>query len=231
MKPSRILLLATLLLVSTTVHAQRFNTKKIHEDVRSETWEFSLLVQQQNGSDLAGEQGSTLDIDSALGWGLTIGYNLTENWNFQYKFTLVKPDYNATLIPAPGDDPDAELPDPMMVEWGASKYAHALNATYNFLDGPFTPFVQLGIGYTKLDSNIVRDIITGCWWDPFWGYICDTTLRTYEDSGFAYNAGLGLRWDMGSAFFLRGAWNREWVDVDAGSLDFDTVSLEFGLMW
>jgi len=231
MNPHRLFMLALMLLLSTSVHAQRFNTKKIYEEERHGTWEVSLLMQQQSGVDVTGEQGSSASIDSELGWGLTIGYNLTANWNFQYKFTLVKPGYQATLVPGTPEDPEEETPAPQTFEWDMSKYAHALNATYNFSRGPLTPFLQLGVGYAKLDSNIVRDVVTGCWWDPWWGYICDSTLRTYESSGFAYNAGLGLRWDFNSALFVRGSYNREWIDTDAGSLDFDTFSLDLGLMW
>jgi opacity protein-like surface antigen len=231
MTPYRLLLIAALLLAATTVHAQRFNTKKIHEDPRDGRWEVSLLVQQQGSADVTGEEGSSAEIDSELGWGLTIGYNLTANWNFQYKFTLVKPDYRATLVPQPPEDPEEEAPGPQTFEWGMTKYAHALNATYHFSRGPLTPFLQLGAGFVRLDSNVVRDVVTGCWWDPWWGYICDTQLRTYESSEFAYNAGLGLRWDFNPSLFMRGSYNREWVDTDAGGLDFDTLSLELGLMW
>jgi opacity protein-like surface antigen len=231
MTPYRLLLIAALLLATTTVHAQRFNTKKIHEDPRDGRWEVSLLVQQQGSADVTGEEGSSAEIDSELGWGLTIGYNLTANWNFQYKFTLVKPDYRATLVPQPPEDPEEEAPGPQTFEWGMTKYAHALNATYHFSRGPLTPFLQLGAGFVRLDSNVVRDVVTGCWWDPWWGYICDTQLRTYESSEFAYNAGLGLRWDFNPSLFMRGSYNREWVDTDAGGLDFDTLSLELGLMW
>jgi opacity protein-like surface antigen len=231
MTPYRLLLIAALLLATTTVHAQRFNTKKIHEEPRTGNWEVSLLVQQQGGADVTGEEGSSAEIDSELGWGLTIGYNLTANWNFQYKFTLVKPDYRATLVPQPPEDPEEEAPGPQTFEWGMTKYAHALNATYHFSRGPLTPFLQLGVGFVKLDSNVVRDVVTGCWWDPWWGYICDTQLRTYESSEFAYNAGLGLRWDFNPSLFMRGSYNREWIDTNAGGLDFDTLSLELGLMW
>jgi hypothetical protein len=30
---------------------------------------------------------------------------------------------------------------------------------------------------------------------------------------------------------MRGSYNREWIDTNAGGLDFDTLSLELGLMW
>ena len=100
------------------------------------------------------------------------------------------------------------------------------------LQGPLTPFLQAGVGWTKLDSNILnRPPTTGCWWDPWWGWICATEWSTYETTKFSYNLGLGLRWDVNGALFLRGAYNREWVDVDRGSLDFDMLTMEVGLMW
>ena len=113
-----------------------------------------------------------------------------------------------------------------------TKYAHQFNVTYHFLKGPLTPYVQAGAGWTTLDSNIIsRPPVTGCWWDPWWGYICTTTWTTYDTTKFSYNAGLGLRWDINAAVFMRGAWNREFVSTDNGNLDFDTLTLEAGLMW
>ena len=173
--------------------------------------------------------GSSIEVDDAIGWGFTIGYNLTANWNFSYKFTMASPDYTATIVPEP---PEGEDPVPRVIDYQLDKYSHALNATWNWFDGPLTPFLQGGIGWTRIDSNIPsQPPQTGCWWDPWWGYICDTTWKTYETSDFAYNLGIGLRWDINGALFLRGSYNREWISVDSGDLDFDTLSLDMGLMW
>jgi opacity protein-like surface antigen len=225
----KLLILALLLIVSTTVQAQRFNKKNVYDDLRHGQWEASLLVQGVSGQDLSGESGSSIEVDDGLGWGFTIGYNLTANWNFSYKFTLASPDYTATIVPEP---PEGEDPVPRVIDYQLDKYSHALNATWNWFDGPFTPFLQGGIGWTRVDSNIPsQPPQTGCWWDPWWGWICDTTWKTYDTSDFAYNLGIGLRWDINGALFLRGSYNREWVSVDSGDLDFDTLSLDMGLMW
>ena len=130
----------------------------------------------------------------------------------------------ATIVPEP---PEGEDPVPRDIDYQLDKYSHALNATWNWFDGPLTPFLQGGIGWTRIDSNIPsQPPQTGCWWDPWWGYICDTTWKTYDTSDFAYNLGIGLRWDINGALFLRGSYNREWVSVDSGDLDFDTLSLD-----
>ena len=43
--------------------------------------------------------------------------------------------------------------------------------------------------------------------------------------------GLGLRWDINGALWMRGTWNREFFSADRADLDFDTLTLEAGLMW
>lgn len=229
MTKHRIILVVALLLASTTLEAQRFNKKSIYDDLRHGQWEAALTVVSGGGVDLTGDNGSSLDIDDAVGWGFSIGYNLNANWNFAYRMTLQKPDYALVIVPVPaeGEDP---VPQPLNHE--ADRYAHQVNATWHWFDGPLTPFLQAGIGYGKLDSNIPsQPPVTGCWWDPWWGYICDTQWRTYEASEFTYNLGLGVRWDINGALFMRGAYNREWVDTKAGGLEFDTLYLDIGLMW
>lgn len=226
MTMKRLIILLVLLILSTSVHAQRFNKKNTNDTIRYETWEVSLLMQHQTSTDAVGEQGSSLEIDSGLGWGFGIGWNWTENWNLSYRFSLNKPDYTATIVP---EDPAEET---QTLNYEMSKYSHQFNVTYHFMDGPITPYVQAGIGWTKLDSNVPsQPPTTGCWWDPWWGYICTTTWETFKTSKFTYNVGAGLRWDVNGMVFLRGAWNRQFISLDNGDLDFDTVTLEAGFMW
>ena len=222
----RLIILLVLLTLSASVHAQRFNQKKIHDSERYRSWEVSLLVQHQTGSDLDGEQGSSIDIDSSTGWGIGFGWNWTEKWNLSYRFSLNKPGYSATIVP---EDPEEPA---QTIDYKMSKYSHQFNVTYNFLRGPITPYVQAGVGWTKLDSNILsRPPTTGCWWDPWWGWVCATTWETFKTSQFTYNLGLGMRWDINPLVFLRGSYNRQFISVDSGNLDFDTLTMEAGFMW
>jgi opacity protein-like surface antigen len=228
MSIKRLIILLLLLAVSSSLHAQRFNKKAgaEYDGMRDTLWEASLLLSQANSLDVSVEGGSSVDIDSELGWGFTIGWNWTPKWNFSWKFLLVKPDYSATIVPE-----NPAVP-PQTINYSMDRYSNQLNATYHFLDGPLTPFVQAGVGWSKLDSNVPSaPPVTGCWWDPWWGYICNTTWSTYDTSGFSYNVGLGLRWDVNGALFVRGSYNREFFSADRADLDFDTLSLEVGLMW
>ena len=51
----RLIILLLLLILSTSVQAQRFNQKKMNDTIRYETWEVSLLAQYQTSSDAKGE--------------------------------------------------------------------------------------------------------------------------------------------------------------------------------
>jgi opacity protein-like surface antigen len=223
---NRLIVLLVLLALSTSLHAQRFNQKREYDGLRDGTWEASLLVGNQSSLDISGEQGSTVAIDSALGWGLTLGWNMTPKWNFSYRLIWSKPDYSAIIVP---DDPEQA---PRTLDYSLDRYAHQFNATYHFFRGPLTPYVQAGIGYGMVDSNIPSTPpTTGCWWDPWWGYICETTWNTYDAGELTYNVGLGLRWDVNGALFFRGSYHREFFSADRADFDFDLISLEAGLMW
>jgi len=218
--------LLALLAFTTSVHAQRFNQKQVYEGLRDGTWEASLLIGSQSSLSESGDNGSSVDFDSEFAWGFTMGWNWTPKWNFSYRFMLAKPDYTANIVPENGETQG------QIVSYSADRYSNQISATYHFLNRPLTPYVQAGIGWTKVDSNVPdQPPISGCWWDPWWGYICDSYWSTYDTSGFSYSLGLGVRWDVNGAVFLRGAWNREYYSADRVDLDFDTLTFEAGLMW
>jgi len=222
----RLIFLLALMIFATSVHAQRFNQKKEYEGLREGTWESSLLIGSQSSLDVTGDGGSAVSLDSELAWGFTVGWNMTPKWNFSYRFMLAKPDYTATIVPEEPEVPSQTL------RYSADRYSNQLNATYHFFRGPLTPYVQAGIGYSKVDSNVPNQPpIAGCWWDPWLGYICNTTWSTYDASGFSYNVGLGLRWDVNGALFVKGSYNMEFFSADQADFDFDTMILEVGLMW
>ena len=219
-------LLLALLLLSTSAQAQRFNQKSPSDSPRAGQWEAALLVGQFGGVDQSFENGAAIDVDDEFGWGFSIGWNWTDKWLFSWRFTTVKPDYSARIVPE-----DPEIP-PQTIDYSLTPYSNQFDATWHVLSGPLTPFVQAGIGWTLLDSNIPSSPpVTGCWWDPWWGYICDTAWNTYDTSEFTYNFGLGLRWDINELLFMRGTWNREFFSADRADFDFDSLTLEVGLLW
>jgi len=186
--------------------------------------EGSFLVNYQVGQDESFEGGAALDIDDSMGWGFSFGWNWTSKVNLSYSFMVNKPDYSAVIVP--------EGEAPQTVDHELSKYSHHFNGTYHFLDGDITPFVTGGIGWTKLDSNIADGLPeVGCWWDPWWGYVCFQDWDTYSETEFTYNLGVGVRWDINSNLFSRAAYSREFISVKGSDLNFDMATLEIGWMF
>jgi len=107
-----------------------------------------------------------------------------------------------------------------------------LDAAYSFLTGPFTPFVAGGVGWTWVDTNIATELPNiGCWWDPWWGYVCTSWQDTKTISGLAYELGIGVRYDFSRTLAADGTYTMRWVDFEnaTGTPSFDTLQLS--LVW
>jgi len=223
----RVLLIAILIFTSFSVLAQYDHPRKqpSKSDSRDNRWEGSVILAYQTGVDNSYENGSAIDVDSALGWGIGFGWNWTDKLNLAYRYQSTNPDYKAVVVP---EGPDAV---PVDIDHSLDKKTHQFNVTYNFSGKAFTPFVVAGIGWTKLDSNVPSGLSTGCWWDPWWGYICFADWKTYKTSQFSYNLGAGVRWDINNFVFTKASYMREFLDVKNGSVTFDTAILEVGLMF
>lgn len=224
----RAVFLVFLIVVSTTVVAQYDNPKRERSSFGSRDGRFegSVILAFQTGVTEESEGGSSLDIDSVMGWGVHFGWNWTANWNLSYQLVATKPNYLAVIVP---EDPEVL---PIDIKEKMSKYSHQFNVTYNFMQGNLTPYVRAGAGWTKLDSNILSGPpTTGCWWDPWWGYICFTDWSTYSTTEFSYNLGVGFRWDINNAIYTTGSYTREFISLDNGTLNFDMAILELGLMF
>jgi len=216
-------------IVSTAALAQYDNPRKgskVHNTDRDGQFESSVLMGAQNGSDKVFDGGAQLDVDSVLGWGFSLGWNWTQKLNLSYRLLFTEPDYTATIVPE--DDAVGH----QSLEHTMSKYSHQLNMTYHFRDAALTPFAIAGVGVASVDSNVPNGSVDGgCWWDPWWGYTCFADWETYSSTELAYNVGLGFRWDINTAFFTRGTYSIEFVDLDSGTMKFSTWALELGLMF
>lgn len=190
---------------------------------REGTWEATVQVIGNSSESSSGENGSGVDVDSDIGFGFGFAYNLSENFALGADFSFLNPDYDATIVPDVGP---AYSIDHEMDVFNSQVYA-----AWNFMEGPFTPFVQAGIGWTYIDSNVADGLpSTGCWWDPWWGYVCANFYDTYDDTSFSYGAGAGLRYEFGNGLFVKGAYNFMKIDAsgDGADPDFDLWQLQLG---
>jgi len=224
----RFSLIALLIIISTSVFAQYDHPRKKQAEAgsRDGRWEGSVILAFQTGLDRTYEGGSELKVDSTLGWGFSFAWNWTERLNLAYRFMSTSPKYSALFVQE--EDPDT----PGELNYKMTKNTHQFNVTYNFSSKAFTPFVVAGVGWTKLDSNVPNSPpALGCWWDPWWGYICFADWETYKTSEFTYNLGAGVRWDINTMVFTKASYVREFLSAENGSINLDTAVIELGMMF
>ena len=193
---------------------------------RSGSWEWSFAALYQESKSMGSEGGSTLDVDDALGFGFNFGYNFTNHFTLGFDLDFIKPDYRAVLVD------DMVMPaDTTVIDHKFSQFNGRLKGTYSFLDGPFIPFVEAGLGWTYIDSNVADGPpITGCWWHPWWGYICSNFYNTFSETSFTYGAGLGFRYHFPGGTFLKASYN-VWELDGVGNISDPTITgvrVEFG---
>lgn len=211
--------LSASLLISTSTFAQS------PAGDRAQTWDLGVQLFNQGSLDLGGREGSGLDIDSEFGWGFWGNYNFTNRFALGFELNWVRPDYSATFVPE--DDPD-----PITIDHTLSVFNFQGKGTFNFLEGPITPYVELGFGWTDVDSNVASGPpVTGCWWDPWWGYICSNFFSTYSDTLTSYSYAGGVRWDINQWFGLRGSYGILELDTASGTENADFEMLKLELTW
>ena len=213
----RMIILATALVFSSTALAQQD---------RSNMWEFGVLLNNLSSESLSGSNGSSLDVDSSTGFGLALSYNLNNHFAIGGEFTWNKPDYSAVFVPT---DP---MEDPETINYELDVFGVNLKAIWNIIDGPITPYVEAGLGWADIDSNIIdQPPITGCWWDPWWGYICDTFYSTYGKTQESYNYAVGLRWDMDTGMTLKASYGVLEIDTGKTTDDASLDAIRAELTW
>jgi opacity protein-like surface antigen len=107
-----------------------------------------------------------------------------------------------------------------------------VDVAYNFMTGPFTPFVAGSVGWSWVDTNIATEPPSvGCWWHPWYGYICTSWQDTRTLDGLAYELGVGMRYDFGERFAADGSYKMRWVDFENATNSPSFDGLQLNLIW
>ena len=189
-------------------------------------WEFAVNGLYQLGESSDGGFGSSFEMDDAFGFGLTLNYNFNRRFSLGGDIEWYRPDYRATLVS--DDDPS----DTLDVRHTASQFNTRFKGTFNFVEeGPWVPYAQVGIGWSWFDSNVADGPpVTGCWWHPWWGYICQNFYQTYSSTEFSYGAGLGLRYEFAGNSFLNLSYDYWQLDTSGDRAEpvLESWGLQYG---
>ena len=212
-----LILLITALVAAAPAHAQ---------STRGGKGEFYLSPVFTDGKSYSFEGGSTAKTDT--GFGITLGYafNFDQKRALGIEFAWSDQDYVANVQGGTGN-----LGNNGTIRAALETWTVRFLGTYHFMEGNFTPFVTGGLGWTYVDSNIPTGLPENlCWYYPWYGSYCATYVPTATSTKFSYNAGLGLRMEMGKGF-IRGMVNQQWIDF-GGNYGSDSVTqyrIDFGV--
>ena len=215
-----ILSVLTALLIPCLAQAQKPSS---WVPTREGKWEFSMQTRYTTSAEFAGQGDSKLNLDDDLGWGFGVNYHLNKKFNLGMLFSWRSIGYRATGID--GIDPGTTIE----YSNNLSISTVALTGDWNILEGPITPYVSGGIGWTLIDTNIVSGVSNGCYWDYWYGYVCGTVPTTYGNDLFTYNMGLGGRFQVNDSFFIKAGY--EYVWIGEGNVDgTNMLRMDFGFL-
>jgi opacity protein-like surface antigen len=190
--------------------------------------EFGFDVVYQLSQTINFDGGSKVDFSDDVGATLWWSYRFNEHLDLQAALDWSKVDYDATFQSAtvPGVQANAS--------GDIETFVPKVVLNYNILEGPLTPFVNVGAGWAFVDTNIPNSRVqVGCWWDPWWGYICTPYQSTKSFDDFTYQLGAGVRWDINKSYSLRLLYEKHWLDYSKSSStpDFDQFRLGMAFMF
>lgn len=202
------------LLASPVVHAREAGD-----------FEFYMVVPFTEGTTLNFDGKAKATIQDDFGFGLGFGALMTDQVAVRGNMTWNSASYNATRVLDDADN-TTEL-------FGGryDSFSLAIGTDYYFNTGKFTPFVSADLGILFIDSNIPSGRpVSSCWWDPWYGYICDVFQPSFGDDTWFYGVGLGVRRDFGRSNFVKFGYYEEWVDFDNvdDTSSFGIYRFEFG---
>ncbi len=213
----------SLLCFSASAFADFYNEPSI----RSGKWEATFMLTHNDEVFVEGLQGASLDVKETTGWGASLGYNYSDHLQFNLEFLSSVPNYTATFIS------DEDTPQVEIIQHELNVVHTQFNAVYNFRAERLTPYVQAGLGWSYVDSNIADGPAQGvCWWDPWWGYVCEGYQPTYHESNFTYNVGVGLRYELDNEMIFKVSYGRAYSNLShSDDLAIDIFKFEIGALF
>jgi opacity protein-like surface antigen len=192
------------------------------------SWEFTLGPVYAFSKQIGFKEGSTVDLASNTGGRLGFAFYMTDEFSVGGDFGYSRANFNATVV---GDTASGQPPTTVAIENGRTEFStFNLTAAYHLLDGPIRPFGLLGLGYNWVHTNIATaPPQTGCWWDPWYGYICTTYQPTHGEGSLTYQVGAGVQFNFSEQLGVNVDYRETWIELHNanGTPGFGTVEAMF----
>jgi opacity protein-like surface antigen len=141
--------------------------------------------------------GTTASTDSGFGFNLGWLHHINPNFGAGVEIGWMDIDYRATVQPGPSNPNVAGR-----IDGSVETFSLRFTGAWHLLASDFTPFLSGGLGWTYIDTNIPSGLPESfCWYYPWYGSYCGTYVPTETTTKFAYNVGIGLRYDFGKGVF------------------------------
>ena len=215
--------LMKLLLVILSLGLSTVSAAQTTPEREANTGSFRIFVPYNEGDQINFGNGASADISSDYGFGMGFSYQQTSQLAWSFDTYWHSAQYLGTRV----DEDQQEHRFNSIVD----SFDFAVNAEYYFLKGPISPYVHGGLGWSHINSNIPSGPpLTTCWWDPWWGYICDTFVPVHSQSSWSYQAGAGLRADFSKSFYAKLGYQSQWTDIKnaKGDMQRNSIRLELG---
>jgi opacity protein-like surface antigen len=189
-------------------------------------WEFRIGPVFQESKNIGFNGGSNANVDSTVGVKIGAGYYVTDHLIIGGNFSYGSSSFNGSVASGtPGVS--------ARIENGHVDFSTMMfDASYLFLQGPIKPFAKVGIGWNWLNTNIASGPPQyGCWWDPWWGYVCSGWQPTHGDSSFAYQAGAGVQFNFSRTFAVDVDYQYTWIDLSNTSSTPGFGAVELLFVW
>jgi opacity protein-like surface antigen len=189
-------------------------------------WEFRIGPVFQESKNVSFNGGSNANIDSTTGVKIGAGYYITDQLIVGGNFSYGQSNFNGTVqsgTPGVGAS----------IENGHVDFSTLMfDATYTFLPGPIKPFGKVGLGWNWVNTNIASGPPqVGCWWDPWWGYVCSGWQPTHGASSFAYQVGAGVQASFSRSFAVDLDYQYTWIDLHNTSSTPGFGAVELLFVW
>jgi hypothetical protein len=195
------------------------------ESSRANKWSILLMPTVTDEKVVDFQNGAKADISRHSGLAFGFGYNYNSHLEIGLLFHTAGGNYTGTRVDENGTKE----------KFTANLYTSRfdIDLTYNISRKAFTPYVSLFLGSTYIDSGVpTGNITTGCWYDPWYGYICTPVAETYTSNQFDYGIGAGLRYDFNRQIFIKGGISQTFIDIDKASTpDFIRYQVGVGFMF